>query len=766
MMMRNWVPALCAAVLVLGTGCGKECVDQFDCVNDKGVPPAGQEYACVNNKCELHSTEQPSPDGGTTDGGGTETDAGTDAGTVTDGGNTTDGGTTTDGGETTDAGTDAGVVLTCTPACDSAQECDTTVGTCVTCVTDAHCATVDASKPYCLNKTACVQCRTNAECGLNQVCNTSNACEAAPGPTASATSAQITTVLGQAVGTLSSPLPIEGAYVTYLKPAVGADVAGFFLQAEAAGPAVFVAADPGTLKVGDRINLMVGELTELAGKVKAAATPSNVTVISSSHPVQNLSTATPAGLAQDLTDAKDLVSSVDNYLGEIIQLRNVTVTGAVTSSGTGHVNASIATGGIPATGTMPKLRMLDTLANEIGLADKCVLTLDVGPVWKFVGTSSTTSQPSAYYRDDITNISCPAPQLLLATPVSSSAVTLTFDRPMASASLTKPGEQFTFNNNLTASAASANGREITVTTGAQTAGQSYTVSVANTVTDTLGKGVTTPNSASFSGYQSIAAHGGRLVVTGSGFTGATAVSIGGAAQAGFTVDSDTQITIPSVADATPVGLQDIQVTTTSGTVSGGKTTVLHLIISELDADQSGTDTNEFVEISTGVPNFPLSGFVLVFFNGGSTTSPDDRSYLALDLNKTTDAKGLLVAGNPAVTQTTSGLGFPNNTLQNGPDAVAIYQASSAAFPLNTHATSTGLIDAVVYTVSTTTPPTSAPDLLNALMVEAGRVMVNEAPPQGGGSSTTMSIQRCGTERRDGRVYKLAAPTPGAANTCP
>ncbi|RYZ31404.1 MAG: hypothetical protein EOO72_16890, partial [Myxococcaceae bacterium] len=38
------------AVVLGGTGCGDECVDAFDC-RDQGAAPAGQSWACVEQKC-------------------------------------------------------------------------------------------------------------------------------------------------------------------------------------------------------------------------------------------------------------------------------------------------------------------------------------------------------------------------------------------------------------------------------------------------------------------------------------------------------------------------------------------------------------------------------------------------------------------------------------------------------------------------------------------------------------------------------------------
>ncbi len=57
----------------------------------------------------------------------------------------------------------------------------------------------------------------------------------------------------------------------------------------------------------------------------------------------------------------------------------------------------------------------------------------------------------------------------------------------------------------------------------------------------------------------VIAHGGRLVITGTNFTGATAVTIGGIGSP-FAVDSGTQITVGPVTDATPIGQQPLVVT--------------------------------------------------------------------------------------------------------------------------------------------------------------------------------------------------------------
>jgi hypothetical protein len=139
------------------------------------------------------------------------------------------------------------------------------------------------------------------------------------------------------------------------------------------------------------------------------------------------------------------------------------------------------------------------------------------------------------------------------------------------------------------------------------------------------------------------------------------------------------------------------------------------------------------------------------------------------LNATTNAAGLLVVGSPpAIGDITwnPDLRFTKaNHVQNGADAVAIYQVVAGAFPNGTAATANNLIDAMIYGGGS--PDTG---LINVLIPEgAGRVQVDERTNPAGGATTAegVSMQRCGSlARRDGRVYTRIEPSAGAANVCP
>ena len=129
------------------------------------------------------------------------------------------------------------------------------------------------------------------------------------------------------------------------------------------------------------------------------------------------------------------------------------------------------------------------------------------------------------------------------------------------------------------------------------------------------------------------------------------------------------------------------------------------VINEIDANQTGpTDPFEFVELA-GPANLSLNGLVVVFFNGNT-----DTSYRSFDLDGwQLGPTGYFLIGNAGVVPTPDII-FPDTTLQNGADGVALYAANGSDFPNGTPVTATNLIDAIVYG-SASNPPD--PELLAA-----------------------------------------------------
>jgi hypothetical protein len=116
-----------------------------------------------------------------------------------------------------------------------------------------------------------------------------------------------------------------------------------------------------------------------------------------------------------------------------------------------------------------------------------------------------------------------------------------------------------------------------------------------------------------------------------------------------------------------------------------------LTISDFDSDQPGEpDTGEFVAIqNTGSDPVSLTGCALVFFDGATSTS-----YFAADLRGVVESGASFVIGNPGVLgrdQT-----FPDDTMQNGPDAISLYEDAAASFPNGSPVVTDNLISAIVY----------------------------------------------------------------------
>jgi len=175
-----------------------------------------------------------------------------------------------------------------------------------------------------------------------------------------------------------------------------------------------------------------------------------------------------------------------------------------------------------------------------------------------------------------------------------------------------------------------------------------------------------------------------------------------------------------------------------------------IVINEIDPDTNSTDVKEFIELKSNVPNFALDGYVVVFYNAGSSSPySGNSSYYAIDLDGLiTDGNGIILLGNPQVTPSASFI-IPQNTIQNGPDVVAVYLGNASDFPINSTAIATNLIDALAYSNSGTTSPSSLMSILGETVCHNENV---------NGLASSQSIQR----KADGS-YEVKSPTPRANN---
>ena len=173
-----------------------------------------------------------------------------------------------------------------------------------------------------------------------------------------------------------------------------------------------------------------------------------------------------------------------------------------------------------------------------------------------------------------------------------------------------------------------------------------------------------------------------------------------------------------------------------------------VVINELDSDTPSTDDREFIELKSTVPNFSLDGYVLVFFNGNPTSTTANQSYFTIGLNGlTTDANGIILIGNSLVSPSPDKI-FSDNIIQNGADGVGLYIGSPDDFPDFTLATSTNLVNALMY-------DTNDADATALMALLGVTTQYNEGQNS---LQMTQSVQR----KPDG-TYETKNPTPGANN---
>jgi endonuclease I/chitodextrinase len=180
-----------------------------------------------------------------------------------------------------------------------------------------------------------------------------------------------------------------------------------------------------------------------------------------------------------------------------------------------------------------------------------------------------------------------------------------------------------------------------------------------------------------------------------------------------------------------------------------------LLINEADVDNTSTDASEFIELyDGGTGNTPLDGYVIVLYNGSDDLSYND----AIDLDGyATDENGYFVIGSESV-ENVDLVAFTTNGLQNGADAIALYQGDATSFSNDTAIlVDDTLIDALVYGTD------DDDDAGLLVLLNSGEAQVNEA---GEGDKDNHSMQRIANGSgglRNTSTYTQAIPSPGTEN---
>lgn len=215
-------------------------------------------------------------------------------------------------------------------------------------------------------------------------------------------SAGIRTVQMTAAGMVN--IALENVMVTYITPAItGAtannDPAGFTVQAEPTGPALFISVDPATLTPtpapGDRVSFTVTTTrAQNNGMSRWVTALSMFSRVSGGNPLDSF--------VQDLSSSADIVSALGSYEYELSRFTG-TITDNGANSGAAFRAFAVTTAGIPAGDANLRVRMPEALANMLGVRMGCRVTLGPTPLWRF----RDLAQPSAWRTGDVMLSMCP-----------------------------------------------------------------------------------------------------------------------------------------------------------------------------------------------------------------------------------------------------------------------------------------------------------------------------------------------------------------------
>ena len=285
----------------------------------------------------------------------------------------------------------------------------------------------------------------------------------------------------------AASLLVTGATVTYARAAFGSEPAGFYVQDDPQGPALFIESSAPVPSAGDRVNFTVTQV-ELRSDGPRATSISGYSVSGSGFDL--------SPLVQDLSSASDLVSNLAGYSEELVSMQ-MTIAGDYSVAGTGFIQFPVNTVGISGNPAL-KLRIAQSLPSLQDITTGCTIRMDRTPL----GQSGpwTTALPTVRQGQELSIMSCPSPKVTSANAVDSTHITVNFDRVIAPASVISDGSQFSIAGLTVIGASVTASKAVTLVTTAQSSGFQYQITVANSVTDTIGDGIDpAANSALFTG---------------------------------------------------------------------------------------------------------------------------------------------------------------------------------------------------------------------------------------------------------------------------
>jgi hypothetical protein len=362
------------------------------------------------------------------------------------------------------------------------------------------------------------------------------------------------------------------------------------------------------------------------------------------------------------------------------------------------------------------------------------------------GTSSTSSADQFTY----TNVRGSAPAVTAVSPNTGSTA--------GGQVVTVTGTGFTGATGVSFGSTAASSYQIvsdTTVTATAPAGSAGTVDIKVTTNNGTSSAVTAdhftylstaaPTVTGVSPTSGSTAGGTSVTVTGTNFTGATAVTFGGVAASSFTVNSSTSITATSPAQ--PVGTIDICVTTPSGTSAVGSADHFSFTAASAPTVTSlGTSSGSNLGgISVTITGTNFTGATGVFFGGVAAASFTVSSSTSITATSPAQAAGtydVTIATYSATSATASGDRY-TATLASAPTVTAVSPTSGSTAG-GTSVTLTGTnftgatgvffggVAATTFTVNSSTsitataPPEAAATIDTTVQTYAGSSAVGSA----------------------------------------
>ncbi|XP_026548382.1 uncharacterized protein LOC113430114, partial [Notechis scutatus] len=177
-----------------------------------------------------------------------------------------------------------------------------------------------------------------------------------------------------------------------------------------------------------------------------------------------------------------------------------------------------------------------------------------------------------------------------------------------------------------------------------------------------------------------------------------------------------------------------------------------LLINEVNADNPGDDTMEYLELyHVSGRRVALKGYHLVLYNGKG-----NMAYKVLDLDGfSTDDQGFLLIGSGNLVPRPAII-LSKATIQNGPDAIAVYFGRSDLY-VGMPVDNEGLEDALVHKSN----KRDKADELTRVLTPGTEAFLEDPSFR---TTDDESLERCqGMDSQ--RFFQVGAPTPGSDNHC-